>query len=417
MASASRPARSEIREQAGLLLASALGLACGIATLGLPYSIGIVVKPLQAEFGWTLAEIMAVQPIVTLAVIAAAVVVGWLADRHGVRRLIVVSQAAFGLGLAAIGAFTHSLASFYAIYFVVGLLSGGTLAITFTKLVAARFERQRGLALGIALSGTGLCSIVFQPYMASVVQAWGWRAGYFAIALLPLLLALPASLRWARDAPAHDAPAAAPGSAPVQPSTPFAAVLRDWRYWAMCVAFFTFSGAITAVLNNFPPILMERGYDAVAAASIAGTFGIAVIAGRLTIGALVDRWWAPLVGLWFFAPSAAGLWVLASGAHGTLVTVMLVGLAGLAAGAEVDLMAYLASRYFGLRDFGKVYGSLYVGFALGPGVLVPAFAAARDAAGSYGPGLRTVAVAILAAGLLLLALGPYPDSRRAAAPA
>lgn len=277
--------RGEIRENVGLLVAGALGFACSIATLGMSYSIGVVVKPLQAEFGWSLAEIMTVQPIVTVGVILAAFVVGWVADRHGVRRLILASQAAFGFGLAAIGAFTHSLASFYVLYFVVALLSGGTLAITFTKLISARFDRQRGLALGLALSGTGLCSIVFQPYMARVVAAWGWRAGYYAIALLPLLLALPASLRWAREREdARDRVTAGPGDAersgvtagsaarpgsaastesasrvPPLEGAPFAAVLRDWRFWAMCLAFFTFSGAFTGVLNNFPPILMERG--------------------------------------------------------------------------------------------------------------------------------------------------------------
>jgi MFS family permease len=406
--------RNEILAQAGPIFASMLGLACGVATLGLPYSIGVFVKPLQAQFGWTFTQIFLVQPIVTVAVVFMAALVGWIVDRYGARRAIVVSQVGFGLGLMAIGAFTRSLTSFYVLYFLMALAAGGTLAITFTKLLSSRFDRQRGLALGLALSGTGVCSFLFQPFLAWVVANYDWRTGYFAIGLLPICLALPATLRWLHDAPrgapvaqsahadaGHEPAAADPGLA-------LAEVLRGWRFWALALVFLLFSGAITGVLNNFVPILMEKGYDAVRAAEIAGTFGLAVIVGRIGIGALIDRYWAPMVGFCFFIPSAIGMALLAGPPPGTALTILFVALAGLAAGAEVDLMAYLVSRYFGLRDFGKIYAGIYIGFALGPGVLVPAFAWLRDATGDYSVGLLGVAVAMVLSALVLLTMGRYP---------
>ena len=408
----STTATHEFRGQAGPIFACMLGLACGIATLGLPYSIGVFIPHLRAQFGWTFTQILLVQPIVTVAVVAMAATIGWIVDRHGARRPIIVSQIGFGLGLCAMGAFTQSLFSFYLLYFLTALAAGGTLAITFTKLLSARFERRRGLALGLALSGTGLCSFLFQPYLAWVVAHYGWRVGYFAIGLLPICLALPATLIWLHDAKPdarklRDDPKQPPAMA--LRGIPLQQALHDRRFWALAVVFFLFSGVITGVLNNFVPILIEKGYAPMRAAEIAGVFGLAVIVGRIGIGALIDRYWAPLVGLCFFVPSAIGIALLAGPAQGTLLTIFCVALAGLAAGAEVDLMAYLVSRYFGLLDFGKIYAAIYVGFALGPGLCVPLFAWSRDHYGSYSVGLYGVASGMLLATLVLMMVGRYPD--------
>ncbi|MEZ5500783.1 MAG: MFS transporter [Steroidobacteraceae bacterium] len=405
----SPPARSEFAGQIGPLIASVLGLACGIATLGLPYSIGVVLKPLQAQFGWSTQEIMTVQPVVTVAVVIMSIVIGILVDRIGARIPVLISQASFGIGLILLGALTQSLTDFYLIYFLMAFASGGTLAVPFTRLLAARFDRNRGLALGIALSGTGVASFVFQPYFAWVVEHHGWRVGYYAIAALPLCLALPASFLWL-----HDSPQRGGVERRAVAGHSLLAAMRDYRFWIMCVGFFAYSGAITGVLNNFPPILIEKGFAPVSAASIAGSFGLAVIIGRIGVGMLVDRYWAPAVAFSFFLPSALGLWLLSGAPQPLVVTVGLIVLAGLAAGAEVDLMAYMASRYFGVREFGRIYGALFVAFALGPGVLVPAFAAMRDWTGSYTPGLRIVASCILGVALLFLLLGRYPDAYRGA---
>jgi MFS family permease len=404
-------AHPEIRAQFGPIVASMIGLACGVATLGLPYSIGVFTKPLQAEFGWSITEIFLVQPIVTAAVVLMSFWLGRVVDRGGARRAIILSQLGFGLGLAAIGLFTESLLSFYVLYGLMALAAGGTLAITFMKLLTARFDRDRGLALGLALCGSGFTSFVIQPmYLAPIVQAYGWRAGYVAIGLLPIVLALPATLLWLRDAPA--AVVATPASGARLPGMSLGAALRDYRFWALAGVFFLFSAAVTAVLNSFVPILMDKSYDAVTAARIAGTFGLAVIVGRVGIGWLLDRLWAPGVGCAFFLASALGMALLSLPAQSTPLTLLYVALAGLAAGAEVDLMAYLVSRYFGLLDFGKIYAGIYVGFALGPGLLVPAFGWAHDRYASYAPGLLGVAVTMLLSGLVLLTLGRYPPSLR-----
>jgi MFS family permease len=407
---------SELRAAPGPVLASAAGMAFSIATLGFTYSIGAFVGPLVAEFGWTRQQILGVQPLITLAVVTLSAITGWFADRHGVRRLILVSQGLFGLGFFALAARLESLTSLYVLYFLLAVVGGGTLGIGFARLLAQRFDRQRGLALGLAMSGTGLCGFLVPPYATWAIEHFGWRGGYVALGLLPLCVALPLSWRYLHDDPASlvpsakrgtDRPAGADAAAGL-PGLSFVAALRGRQFWFMAVGLFGCSGMMTALITSAVPLLQEHGTTAAVAARVAGVFGIAVILGRIAVGGLIDRFWGPLVGAALMFPAALAVLALALLHPGVAASALIVFVAGLAAGAEVDLMAYLASRYFGLREFGRIFAALYTAFALGPGVMVPLFGRLRDVSGNYDSGLIMVAGGIALFGVLLLGLGPYP---------
>jgi predicted MFS family arabinose efflux permease len=403
----------EIRREWRVLVATIMGMSCAIATLGLPYSIGVMIEPLRREFGWTVAEIMGVQPIAAVSVVLMSAVVGYWVDRRSARPLIIASHIGFGSSMVALGLLTHSIWSFYGIYCIAALLGGGMLAVSYMKMVVPRFDRERGLAVGISLIGSGLSSFLYQPQLVRIVDRWGWRAGYVAIGLLILLVALPIALAWARDPPRTMAAADAKILEDQLPGLSLGQALRGYRFWVLFGIFFLFSGGITGVLNNFVAILTELGYSRSAAGDTAGmVFGLSLILGRIFIGLMLDRIWAPLVGCIFFLASASGIALLGQPGFGPDSHRFFIALCGLAAGAEVDLMAYLVSRYFGVRALGKIYGGVYIAFALGPGPLVPAFGWLRDTTGSYQTGLLWVGVSLGCAGLLLLTLGPFPAAFR-----
>jgi MFS family permease len=395
---------------AGALVACIVGFACSLTTLGFTYSIGIFVAPLHQEFGWSRERILLAQTIVTLIAVVLCPFVGWICDRFGVRRLVIGSQIGIGLCFLALGGVMHSLLGFYLIYGLMALLGAGTLGMPFVKLLSTRFDRRRGLALGIAQTGTGICGIVVPPFASAVLVAAGWRSAYAALAALPLLVALPLSIAFVRDPPAAGS-AGSPGPLPAGSGPSGATVgeaMHGRRFWTLCIAFGVCSGAITAVLTNLVPLLVERGFAAARAAALASGFGVAVIVGRVAVGALIDRYWAPLIGFALFAPAAVALGLLSVLPLSGALTLAVIALGGLAAGAEVDLLAYLVSRYYGLRHFGRIYAAVYVAFALGPGILVPLFGRLRDVSGSYAAGLAAVAAALGLCGALLLTLGRYP---------
>lgn len=397
-----------LRRQPGVVIASMLGVAFSVPTIGVTYSIGPFINPLIAEFGWTRQQILFVQTLVTLVIVIASGIIGWIADRYGVRRVILVSQALLGLGFFLLATRLESLASLYVIYVLLALGGGGTIGIGFTRLVAQRFHVQRGLALGIALSGSGVCGFIVPPYAAWAVQTFGWRAGYFALGLLPLCVALPLAWRYLHDEPLNAERQSGSPSSTILDGVSFSHALASYRFWALAFGLFLCSGMMTAFVTNIVPRLEESGFTAVGAGSIASIFGISVVLGRIAIGSLMDRFFAPRVGILFLVPAAAGVAILGLFDPAVIGLVVIVLIVGLAAGAEVDLMAYLTSRYFGLREYGKIFAAQYAAFALGPGLWVPWIGALRDSSGDYSSGFLVAASGIAIFALILAMLGPFP---------
>lgn len=422
MDTSTRAPAGELRAQFGAVLASMMGLAFSIATLGFTYSIGAFVNPLVEEFGWTRQDILSAQVFITVPTIFTSAAVGWFADRHGVRRLILASQALFGLSFFALALLLDSLTTLYTIYFLMAVGAGGTVGIGFARLLSERFDRQRGLALGIAMSGTGLCGFLVPPYATWAIEQFGWRGGFAALGLLPLLISLPLSWRYLHDGPRAAAATPRHGTqeslvgAQALPGLSLSKALRSYRFWFMSLGLLVCSGVVTAFVTNIVPLLQEQGHPASRAALAASVFGISVLLGRIAVGYLIDRYFAPWVGAALMFPAAAAIFCLAALDPGIGWSIAVVFLAGLAAGAEVDLMAYLCSRYFGLRQYGRIFAGLYIAFAIGPGVFVPLFGRARDLAGGYDAGLYGVAAGIALFGVLLLLLGRYPDFGPVSAP-
>jgi predicted MFS family arabinose efflux permease len=143
-------------------------------------------------------------------------------------------------------------------------------------------------------------------------------------------------------------------------------------------------------------MLMDSGLSPQQAGGVAGMLGITIIVGRLCVGALVDRFPAAYVGMSFLILPAIACLLLT---HGAPIPAAL--LIGLAAGAEVDLLAYLVSRRFGMRNYGQIYGCQHALFSIGAGIGPVLLGAAHDRMGSYMGALNVDAVMILAGALVI----------------
>ncbi len=400
-----------------LVAASFLGIAFSVSVLGAGYSLGLFVQPLEAEFGWARGQIQLAPLVLAGSVIPMSFVVGWLADRFGPKRLIVFSQLGFGIVYVALGLLTRSLASFYALYFAMGVLAAGTLPMTFTKILTNAFSVKRGFAIGLALSGTGLCAFAVPIYGALLIEQFGWRIGYVGLALLPALIAMPVAI-WLLPADPPRAGAAInsstnPAAPPSSQTVPMDGMevrdaLRTWQYWAIALAFGLASAAATGVLGNLVPLLMDHGYARLEAGELAASFGIAVLLGRLAVGYLVDYFWGPFVALLFLLPAVFATYVLSDGQWGVGWTLAAIISVGLATGAEFDLAAYLCGRYFGRKRYATIYAGQFVLFALGGASATAIFGRMHDHFGSYDIALLGSGAAFVLCAALLLSLGKYP---------
>src|SRR5262249_19277741 len=177
-------------------------------------------------------------------------------------------------------------------------------------------------------------------------------------------------------------------------------------FWLMVSAFFLISVSFHGYIIHLVPLLTDRGLSAQSATLTVSLAGGAALLGRVGIGYLLDRFFAPYVAVGFFCGFGVGLSLLWSGAVGGLVVVAVV-LVGLGLGAELDVMPYAVSRYFGLRAFGEIYSYTFAIFTLGGVVGPPLMGAGFDATGSYSLVLATLVVAALTAAGLMTRLGPY----------
>ena len=191
------------------------------------------------------------------------------------------------------------------------------------------------------------------------------------------------------------------------------------RILAVSIAFVSF--AYGGSLVHMPQMLKAQGFVDTQAAIVVSLFGVSIFAGRIITGLLIDRFWAPLVTLPILSLPALSCLLLTSDSFGFTTAVFAALLLGFSSGAETDLIAYLAGRYFGMANYGRIYGSLYMVFGISTALSLVAYAGVRDATGSYDLILYVAAAMFVGGGLLLLALGRYPTKEelapRAAAPA
>jgi MFS family permease len=145
-------------------------------------------------------------------------------------------------------------------------------------------------------------------------------------------------------------------------------------------------------------MLQDRGMSAGSAALAQSTLGAALVASRVLIGFVMDRLFAPFVAIACFLLTTIGLAGLAGGAVGPLAFIAVIFI-GVSMGAEIDMLAFLTGRYFGVENFGQVYGILFASFVLGTSTGPVVFGMAFDALGSY------VWILLVSIGLMLLSAG------------
>lgn len=405
--------RSEFALGWKVLIAALLGVACGASPL--PFNtLGFVLEPIHKEFGWSFAQISLSVTIFGVVAASLAPVFGWMADRYGVRTVALWATFGFALTFAALGATPASLFGFYALWFLVGLIGIGSTPVSWSRAVNLWFFKNRGLALGIMLVGTSLSAMLVPRLAVWAIGEFGWRGMYPTVALLPLLVALPVAFFWFREPRADEAPpeiAAGGGAAGLT----LKEALCTRQFWILWLSIALVAIAYGGAHLHMPEIIKQHGMTAEQGAGVMGVIGLALLAGRIITGFLLDRFWAPLVCLPVLSIPAIACYLLMGTASDTTMIYAAAFMLGFAAGAESDLIAYLASRYFGMAHYGKIYGMLYMPFGICSALSPVLYGRVRDVSGSYDPMLAAAAGLFVAGAVLLLTMGRYPNFAKEAA--
>jgi len=399
-------ARREWRESWPLGVSCLAGMT--VASIAL-YVIGTLVGPIEAEFGWSRAQIMLGLTVSTLTGAVLGPVVGIIVDRWGPRRI--------GIPGAVLTLMLFSLLSLATDYYPLWLglwliISIGGLAVAptvWTMAIASNFEKSRGLAIALAMCGSAVSALVMPPLATVLMLNFGWRAAVpmfcaiIGVVLLPIL--------WFAFHSKADAARRHTGQAQAQTATlaPGVTNLRramtSGQFIKLALAAFLFTVCTLGMVSNMVPVMASQGFGPAEAAGIAGLLGIGSFAGRIGTGYLIDRFNSSLIaGSLVLMPVISCLLLLQFGTSAPVASAAVI-IMGLALGAEVDVIAFLAAEKFGTARFGTIFSVINAGWTLATATGPLLISLSYDMTGDYRLAIQAIIPVYVVVSLLLFTVG------------
>jgi MFS family permease len=389
--------------------AASVGVFVSFASL-LIYTFGVLLKPLAEEFAWSRESVSAAFGIAAMTVAACSPPLGYLFDRVRPTRIIIPCLIVFGVAFASLSLLTPHLWHLYAIFFVLGVVGNGTAQMAYSRAVSSWFEKRRGTALAVVMSGGAVGAIVLPPAAEALIRVVGWRTACVVLGAMVLVVGVPIVSRYIRERPVERGTAALLDGATVREG------VTSRVFWILVIVLFAQSIAQNGALTHMAALLTDRGVAASGAALALSAMGAASLLGRLTTGWLLDRFFAPRVGFCLLSLAALGTYLLA-GAQSLVGGVFAASLIGFGMGAEADVTPYILSRYLGLRSFAMLYGFTWTAYAIAGAVGPILMGRAFDATGSYTALLTQLAIGTFLIAALMLLMPGYskPTGARARA--
>jgi MFS family permease len=389
---------------------------------------GVLLIPLEEEFGWTRA-MLSVAVSVNLVLygligpFAAAILDSW-----GLRRTMTVSLSITALGVLSTIWMREPWQMVFLWGVVVGAGTGMTALVLAATVVSRWFSERRGLVMGMLTAGTATGQVLFLPLLAMLVERNGWRMAVLAV-VGALLLIVPVIALWMRDRPrdvgqlAYGATSEAPQPARAGGNPAFAAlsVLRSVapsRDFQLLAGTFFICGASTVGLigTHLIPAAHDHGIPETTAAGLLAMMGALDLMGTTTSGWLTDRWDSRKLLAWYYCLRGLSLlflpFALTTPAPSLLIFGVFYGLDWI---ATVPPTVRLSTEHFGAERTGTVFGWIAASHQIGAAVAAFGAGFIRTSTGDY-------RMAFLASGTLcivatVMALSISKKSTKAVQPA
>ena len=382
-----------------------------LGSAGFRATPGVLIVPLENEFGWNRAVISIAVSINLILFGLTGPFAAALMDRFGLRAVTLGALVTVATG-ALLTTVMNAPWQLYLLWGVVVGLGTGCMASVLAATVANRwFVKRRGLVLGVLTAAGATGQLIFLPLLGWLAQSSGWRLSAVTVALAALAV-VPVVALFLRTRPA-DMGLRAYGAteadvAPLNTGSPIANAFRGLRvgvrsrdFWLLGGSFFICGASTNGLIGtHLIPASMDHGMPEVAAASLLAVIGVFDVAGTLASGYLTDRFdsrW-----LLFFYYGLRGLsllllpFVFGSAQFALILFIVFYGLDWV---ATVPPTVQLARKAFGAQNFAIVYGWIFAAHQLGAATIAFAAGAVRTFFGDY-------QIAFMSSGLLcLLAAG------------
>lgn len=391
-----------------VLLGCFIGMSVAMPAI-LLVPMGLFLKSVTAEFGWSRTEFALVSSTASLFNAIALPAAGYLVDRFGARRVIAAGTV-LGCGSYAALSLAHSYAAFVGIMALAVMLGNMASYPAFMSLAQRWFDKRLGLALAITSTGLAVGIGVASFVIARTIELHGWRAAFLTVGISALVIGLINVLVLVRDndGPVPDAECREDTVLAASDGYSLAEALRTRDFWLYSSAFALVIFAVVGCNVHLPALLSDRGASTAQIASVVAIGSAGSLFGRLFTGLMLDRFSVRAVAALFFLGQAIGFLLLLDGLRWALPASFLLGAVQ---GAEIDMLGYVVARRFGRVAYARVFGTCFavtlIGAIVGPVVMATIF----DRTGSYHLGLLLLPLLpLLALGLLRFASFSAPQA-------
>lgn len=395
-----------------LVLASAIGFSFFSVLLA---ATGLFIGPLSREYGWSRSLLSAGPGIATAITALLSPFYGALIDRLGSRRLALPGVVAVMAATSAFALANGSEVQWILLWVLFGVIVTSIKSTIWTTAVAGVFEKGRGLALGITVAGTAMAQAIVPPLGNFLIEQFGWRGAFvwFGLGWGGLTLLICALFLY----DAHDravraamlAGKAVGARAEVRlPGLTKAEALRSRPLWQVAISTFVVMLLTIGLGIHLFPILTESGVSRTNAAWLSSLTGVAGIVGKLATGVLLDRFRPNWIGGITMGITAVTFLLLITSLDSMAAIIVALVVNGYAAGTKMQICAFLAAGYAGMRNFGAIYGTMSAIVALASGLGPFIAGLVYDYSGGYGPFLWAGVIGCTLGGALLITLPPYP---------
>jgi sugar phosphate permease len=378
-----------------------------ITAAGFRSTVGVLIVPLQDEFGWSRATISAAVAINLVLYGLGGPFAAGLYDRFGIRRVIVIALAT----IAVSSTLTTQMGAPWELDLLWGVANGlatGAIGVTLAAVIANRwFVEHRGLVTGMLTASNATGQLVFLPALGWIVASMGWRSAALTVSIVALTVTLPLVLLFLRDSPAEIGLrpfGAVVDDPPLARQNPFRAAIaglafasRSSTFWLLAGSFFICGATTNGLIGtHLIPASMDHGMSEVTAASLLAVIGVFDLVGTLCSGMLTDRYDPRLLLFAYYGLRGLSLlvlpFVIGSANLGLIAFVVFYGLDWV---ATVPPTVAIAAGAFGRERVGVVFGWIFGAHQLGAALAAWGAGAARTWLGDY-------QVAFVSGGLLAL---------------
>jgi len=354
----------------------------GIAFYGLPFFYDFWLE----DFGWTRATVTSGNAVGKVILALFAFLTGWIVDRFGPRRVMLVGSLLGGIALIGLGRMT-SLWLFYLFYFINALayMSGGPLPNQ--VLISRWFDSSRGKAMGIAYIGIGVGGMLVPLIANWLNQSFGWQNALMILGFGMIVIAFP-MIWFIKDNPAsrliH--------SGLEKEKIPIHAILKKRNVYLLIFGSMFSIAAVSGTSQNLKLFFsFDLGYTQIQSAGIMSLVLASSIIGRLLMGWLADKLPKKYVMILIFTLVSCSIPLLYAASTPGVIYIFAI-IFGIALGGDYMIIPLMAAELFGVRILGRIMGIVISADVLGEALAPVLVGWLRDQSGSYTTGFSALII-------------------------